>query len=355
MTILITHLRITFISKNWLEVTLSIMTITLSRADYDELWQEHNLAPAIATHSGFSERRLNVPERLGQGYMQSMHWHGIELTLFQYQFHGDVHVIEKAQDINSLVGEIGFHLSGNRCGKCTGESFIEWGCRDYPEKWVAVTYADDPILKVDIHIEPSNGLSQIITDTLEDLLAEIPQCLEDCDGSWLGEMSRITPAMRSPLEQIFQCPFQGKTKQIYLESKCLELIALKLEQLKEISKHIGPSSVLKPDDVERIHLAKTILRDNPEHPPSLMELARQVSLNDYKLKVGFRQVFGTTVFGYLHQHRMEMARQLLAEQRMNVKEVARTVGYANQSRFASAFRKQFGMNPKAYLLSKKSG
>ena len=51
---------------------------------------------------------------------------------------------------------------------------------------------------------------------------------------------------------------------------------------------------------------------------------------------------------------MEVARQLLAEQRMNVKEVARTVGYANQSRFAVAFRKQFGMNPKVYLLSQKS-
>jgi AraC-like DNA-binding protein len=33
--------------------------------------------------------------------------------------------------------------------------------------------------------------------------------------------------------------------------------------------------------------------------------------------------------------------------------VAQAVGYANQSRFAAAFGKQFGINPKAYLLSKK--
>ena len=107
--------------------------------------------------------------------------------------------------------------------------------------------------------------------------------------------------------------------------------------------------------MDRIHYAKAILMDNLSDPPTLGELAHRVSLNDYKLKVGFRQVFGTTVFGYLHQHRMEVARQLLAAQRMNVKEVARTVGYASQSRFATAFRKRFGMNPKAYLLSKSSG
>ena len=331
------------------------MTITISRSDYDALWQEANPHPKDIGDADFSDIQQAVPERLGQGYIQQMRWHDIDLTLFHYQFYDDVHVLDRAEDTASQVGEIGFHLSGNRCGKHTGETFIEWGHYDDSDAWTWITYADTPILKVDIHLESSNGLNQIIVGMLKDLPVQVRQCLEDCDGNWLSEINTITPAMRPPLEQIFQCPFQGKTKQIYLESKCLELIALKLEQLKDRDKRTDPSCVLKPDDVERIHLAKAILTDHPNDPPSLMELARQVSLNDYKLKVGFRQVFGTTVFGYLHQHRMEMARQLLAKQRMNVKEVAQAVGYANQSRFAAAFRKQFGMNPKVYLLSKKSG
>lgn len=331
-----------------------LMAITISRSDYDALWQQANPQLQEIGDTGFTEIRQTVPERLGQGYIQQMRWNGIDLTLFHYQFHDDIHVIEQAEDITPIIGEIGFHLSGNRHGYCTGENFIDWGRHDELDKWVGVTYANDPILKVDIHLESTNTLSQFIADTLQELPAEIRQCLEDCDGSWFSEVNTITPAMRSPLEQIFHCPFQGRTKQMYLEGKCLELIALKLEQLKDIDKRTGLSCSLKPDDIDRIHLAKAILTDNPDNPPSLMELARQVSLNDYKLKVGFRQVFGTTVFGYLHQHRMEMARQLLKEQRMNVKEVAQTVGYANQSRFAAAFRKRFGMNPKAYLLSPKS-
>jgi AraC family transcriptional activator of pyochelin receptor len=331
------------------------MTLTISRADYDELWQNYNPAPQLPNGSSFAEMQTTVPQPLGQGYIQQILWHGIHLTLFNYCFYEDVFVLEKTQDKATLIGEIGFNLSGNRCGKCTGESFIEWGSYDDPDDWIGITYADDPILKIDIHLESHDVLNRLISDTLKELPAEIRQCIEDCDGNWFSEIGLITPAMRSPLEQIFHCPFQGKTKQIYLESKCLELIALKLEQLKEIDKRTGTFCPLKPDDIDRIHLAKQILTTNPDNPPSLMELARLVSLNDYKLKVGFRQVFGTTVFGYLHRYRMEKARQLLTEQRMNVKEIAQAVGYANQSRFAAAFRKQFGINPKAYLLSKKSG
>ena len=141
---------------------------------------------------------------------------------------------------------------------------------------------------------------------------------------------------------------------MYLECKCLELIALKLEQIQQRTRPAKKACLLNPDDVERIQIARDILLENAQHPPTLVALARQVSLNDYKLKVGFRQVFGTTVFGYLHRYRMEQAHRLLTEQRMNVKEVAQAVGYANQSRFASAFRKQVGLNPKTYLLSKRS-
>ena len=328
------------------------MAITISLADYNELWQKQNPAPAGSHHADFSEVRRTVPERLGQGYMHSMQWHGIDLTLFNYRFHQDVHILKRLEDNNSSLSEIGFNLSGNRNGKRTGENFIEWGHYTPPDKWTLTTYANDPILKIDIGLNSPNAISQLIADALEELPAEVRQCIEDWDRNWLYEVNTITPAMRLPLDRILHCPFQGRTKQIYLEGNCLELIALKLEQLKEIDKRTGLSCPLKPDDIERIHLAESILMNNLSDPPSLMELAHQVGLNDYKLKVGYRQVFGTTVFGYLHQQRMELARQLLSEQRMRVKEVAQTVGYINQSQFAKAFRKQFGMNPKAYALGK---
>jgi AraC-like DNA-binding protein len=85
------------------------------------------------------------------------------------------------------------------------------------------------------------------------------------------------------------------------------------------------------------------------HPPSLIELARLAGINDCKLKSGFRQVFGTTVFGYLHDCRMERSRQLLEAGEMTVTEAARAVGFVSRGRFAAAFKRRFGVNPSAYV------
>ena len=74
-----------------------------------------------------------------------------------------------------------------------------------------------------------------------------------------------------------------------------------------------------------------------------------MGLNDCTLKRGFRQVFGKSAFGYLHDYRMERARQLLRAGELNVSEAARTVGFANRSYFAAAFRKKYGVSPSQYL------
>lgn len=160
------------------------------------------------------------------------------------------------------------------------------------------------------------------------------------------QFGKTNALMAIALQQILHCPYQGATRQLYLD-KGLELIALYLETLKE---QLEPQPhPLKPDDVRRIHQAKEILICQSNTPPSLLALARQVGINDCKLKRGFRQVFGTTVFGYLHNYRMERAAKLLQENRMTVTGVACAVGFANRSSFAAAFRRKFGVNPSDYL------
>ncbi|MEL6384276.1 MAG: AraC family transcriptional regulator [Cyanobacteria bacterium J06626_18] len=169
------------------------------------------------------------------------------------------------------------------------------------------------------------------------------------------QIGSLTLAMQVALNQLLNCPFQGLTKQIYLESKCYELVALKLEQMKTRDRDQSPKTrpPLEEEDVGRIHQAKDILITHLENPPSLLELARQVGINDHKLKKGFRQVFGTTAFGYLLQYRLERARQLLATGELSVTEAAHQVGFANRSYFTKAFCKQFGLTPGAYRRSQR--
>ena len=205
---------------------------------------------------------------------------------------------------------------------------------------------------MDIHLESADELGQSIAEVLEELPTETKKRISD--RHWLQEINIITPIMRSALMQIMHCPFQGKTKQIYLESKCLELITLKLEQLKQSDEQIAKLHSLRSEDRDRIQLAKTLLTDNFDNPPSLVELARQVGLNDCTLKRGFREVFGTTAFGYLHNYRLEQARLLLLERRLNVSEIAHKVGFASYTSLSKGFRKKYGVSPKQYQTRSKN-
>ena len=162
-------------------------------------------------------------------------------------------------------------------------------------------------------------------------------------------LGKITPVMAQVLQQILYCPYQGSTQELYLESKAIELFALQLAQLEA---DLAPPKpiVLKPSDLERVQYAKEILEQHLCNPPSLSALARQVALNECTLKRGFRQLVGTTVFGYLRNCRMQQAQKLLQSADMTIAQVATQVGYRNPEAFSTAFRRQFAISPKTYQL-----
>ena len=86
-------------------------------------------------------------------------------------------------------------------------------------------------------------------------------------------------------------------------------------------------------------------------PPSLQALSEEIDLSLSKLKEGFKQLYGETVYGYLLTHKMEEARRMLESGKFNVNEVGLKVGYSTSSHFIAAFKKKYNTTPKKYLLS----
>jgi len=147
--------------------------------------------------------------------------------------------------------------------------------------------------------------------------------------------------------QIFECPFSGAARTLFIQGKVLEVLAYQLDQLSG-EQRAGRSTTLAPEDVDRIREARAILKRNMASPPSLTTLASEVGVNTNKLKKGFKAVFGQTAFGCLHADRMHRAQELLQERNLNVSEVAWDVGYTNVGHFSVAFRKFFGVRPKDF-------
>ena len=154
--------------------------------------------------------------------------------------------------------------------------------------------------------------------------------------------SLITPVMEQVIGQIFSCPFQGATRRTYLQRKALELVNLRLEAM------LQPP--LNEADLSCIYQAEAILRERIANPLTVETLARRVGTNRFKLNQGFHQVYGTTPYSYLRDYRLEQARRLLMISDLSIGNVATAVGYTCRSKFAMAFRQQFGINPKAYQM-----
>lgn len=204
------------------------------------------------------------------------------------------------------------------------------------------------IVNIDIH--PS-VLRSFATSPYGELPRNLQHLIQPPSKEAYWRSGDTTPMMVTVLQQILQCPYQGMVKRIYLESKVTELIALVVDHEIAIQQGEDEKNPLKPEQLERVHCAKEILLRDLSNPPSLTKLAHQVGLNAFMLGQGFRQVFGNTVFGQLQAYRLEAARQLLAEQDITIAEVSHRVGYASTTSFSKAFKKTFGISPKAYQKS----
>lgn len=155
----------------------------------------------------------------------------------------------------------------------------------------------------------------------------------------------ISLAMHSCINEIMNCKFTGGLKLLYLQSKCVELLALQAQAF-EIAAKKTESSKLKSDyDKDRIYYAREYLLNHSNQPPSLPELAKIAGINEFKLKQGFKEIFKNTVFGYLSDYKLMKAKELLADRQMDIKCIADELGYSSVQHFSTAFNKKFGISP----------
>jgi AraC family transcriptional regulator, transcriptional activator of the genes for pyochelin and ferripyochelin receptors len=158
---------------------------------------------------------------------------------------------------------------------------------------------------------------------------------------------RLTRDMNNIIRQILRCEYSGDIKNLYLQAKVLELLILALDQI-AVSKPEKPEMVLRPYDIEKIREAHDYLLRNMDSPCTLIELAHKVGINDFKLKKGFKQLYGTTVYEFLLDARMEKAKILLLETDTSAHEIALITGYKNLSSFITAFKKKMGYSPGSF-------
>ena len=160
----------------------------------------------------------------------------------------------------------------------------------------------------------------------------------------------ISPSMAIVLSQLFHYSLNPSIKNLYYKGKGYELLSLYFNRNEDPNAEQCPF-LIDEENVLKIRKAKEFIIANMAEPPGLQELADEVGLNLKKLKMGFKQIYGDTVYGFLFDYKMDFARKLLDSGSYNVNEVGLKIGYSTGSHFIAAFKKKFATTPKKYLMS----
>ncbi len=159
----------------------------------------------------------------------------------------------------------------------------------------------------------------------------------------------LAPSEVLILNQIFKEQINSSLHDLYLKGKVYELLSLYFNKNEEDAP--GCPFLDDEDNVEKIKKAKQIVINNMAEPPTLNEIADEISLSVSKLKEGFKHIYGDTVFNFLLDYKLEFARKLLVSKKHNITEISSQIGYSTASHFISAFKKKYGTTPKQYMLS----
>jgi len=98
-------------------------------------------------------------------------------------------------------------------------------------------------------------------------------------------------------------------------------------------------------DIECLEKARALIEKNSSLHHSIDSIAQQVGMSATRLKAGFKQHYGSGLYTYLRQQRMQLALELLADRNKTIKAIAKTTGFRHTSNFTHAFKKAFGVTP----------
>ncbi|MDZ8264280.1 AraC family transcriptional regulator [Nostoc sp. ChiQUE01b] len=325
------------------------MTITLTHKEDSELWEEAERSNSQNPEK--FETIYQIPKQLGKGCERNIEvFPHLWLSIFNWQYHDDVR-----REIP--LSEHPLHFDVLLSGKIKsdygrfGEGYTHISGGGIQPKMTDETEKFQHILGVQILMPPSMLINFFPGEDGE-MLPQLKLLAKGND--WQTQLyPKTTPAIQGVAQQIINCRFQGITKQVYLQGKVLELMALQLAPLIADDHKLRSPLRLKPKTITRLDYARKILISRLDNPPSLLELAAMVGVSTRTLKRGFPELFGTTVFGYLTNRRMDCAEQLLRQGNITVAEVANQVGYSNPGHFAAAFKRRFCITPSQCLSGNK--
>jgi len=313
-----------------------------------ECYEFLNISPFCDTDNGV---RLELNGDSARGYWELYRPNGgMLICLAEGLYYEDYHqTILPMQDIVTLR----FVLSGNY-----GLTFKNVGKLEIPQASASIMYTKEGH-DFDLSIDKGSHLSSVTLHIRPDFLYDsfdinrrkMPTHLQDIVFG--GELRKhlynfpLSPGIMNTIFDLLRMPYEGARRRVFTEAKSAELICRLFQEIEDDYEALPVLATPAYAVREKIYDAQCIMVENYKSPPTINDLARMVGLNRSTLCAGFKEVFSVTIFEFCQGYRMGKARELLQDRNLRISQVAEMVGYEHATNFTVAFKKQFGILPKA--------
>lgn len=100
------------------------------------------------------------------------------------------------------------------------------------------------------------------------------------------------------------------------------------------------------EDIKKIRQGHTFIINNLDMDfPTLKDFALQLGTNEFKLKYGFKELYGTTIHRFLMEERLIKSKMMIQFTQESLKHIAQLTGFKSMSHFSRTFKNRFGYTP----------
>ena len=160
----------------------------------------------------------------------------------------------------------------------------------------------------------------------------------------------MSPSLRMSLDELYGTTLSALANPLFRTSKALESLSFYFHTEEQADFTENCPFLKDQRNVDAVRKSKDILLQNMAKPMTIKDISLAVGLNEYQLKLGFKNIYGNTMHNYLVEYKLNHALKLMVTDNYKVQEAADAIGYSNPSHFIAAFKKKFGVTPKKYMM-----
>ncbi|MGO5091227.1 helix-turn-helix domain-containing protein [Clostridium sp. LCP25S3_F10] len=189
---------------------------------------------------------------------------------------------------------------------------------------------------------------------LDEIVYDVPEILKDISIDIYGLkekfcihnecfVMRANDKIKNIFSELYYIP--ESVQKAYFKLKVLELLVFL--NIIDVSKK-GQGEYYSQQQVETIKQIKKLITEDFKHRYTIQELAKKYCISQTTLKTYFKGIYGTSMATYMKEYRMKQAAVMLRETSNSVADIAISVAYQSQSKFAASFKEIMGISPFEY-------